>query len=808
MAQIGETELDVGTLSRALWRRAWLLALLAVLAALGAYVGLGFIDPLYTADARILIEERESPLSRTRDQSAEPALDFDESAIQSQVEVLKSRQIANAVIDKLDLTRRPEFDPARQPSVFKSLLVVLGLAKHPADSTIRQRVIDSYLERLSVYPVQKSRVIGVEFSAPDPVLAAEVANAIAEGFVELQQDAKRQSAIAATEWLQQEIERLRSRVAEAEQAVADYRATHGLFDVEQRGVESGNLSTQQLGDLNAELARARAARAEAEARADLVQTLLNEGGALDASEEVLNSQLIQRLRERQGALRAQIAELSTTLLPAHPRIRALGGQVANLETQIRQETEKVLASLKTAARVARAREQSLVSSLNEAKVDVTRSNDQEIQLRALEREAAAQRDLLESFLGRYREATARTDADYVPADARIISAAVAPGEPSFPKKAMMATAAALAVLLIGIAVVLMLELISGRAFRVIGPSFAEPYPAPPAPAPAPPMTPLLAARIGAEPDSTLETSRQPEPPRSMRQESVAAPKDSPSLEEPPEQEPLEREGAEAPLPGNEVADQAGIPEVLSTEDEAAEPPQSEERVEDAVTADDLSESELIDDEPPAEEPEQPVGEAASAPVDMESDLAGTAELAEIIANSAVRLALFVGAVGGEGAGDIAFSAARRVAREKLRCVLVDVGRAPSHALGNERPGLGDLLTGEASFGEAIRRDDATRVHTIPLGVRPNDAQLQRLQLVIGALTHTYDKVIVIADRLDDWPDEHVRPDVAAIVCGPETTDAERAEIYENALARGAHNVIIVRYTGEFDTDGEEKTEAA
>ena len=408
MAEIGETELDVRALAAALWRRAGLLALLAILAAVGTYAGLGYVQPLYTADTSILIEERESPLTRTREGAGNGASSFDESAIQSQVQVLRSREIADAVIDKLDLTRNPEFDPARRPSVVRSLRVMLGLQDNPADSTIRQRVMECYFEGLTVFPLQKSRVIGVEYSAPEPQLAADVANAVADAFVLLQQDAKRQSAVAATAWLEQEIESLRERVAESEQAVADYRATNDLFDVEPRGDEVGSLSTQQLSDLNAELARARAARAEAEARAELVQNLLSEGEPLDASEEVLNSQLIQRLRERQVALQAQTAELSTTLLPSHPRIRALQGQVANLETQIRQEASKVLASLQTAARVAAAREQSLVTSLNEAKVDVSRTNDQGIELRALEREAAAQRELLESFLARYREAAAST----------------------------------------------------------------------------------------------------------------------------------------------------------------------------------------------------------------------------------------------------------------------------------------------------------------------------------------------------------------------------------------------------------------
>ncbi len=766
MAQIGETELDVQALARALRRHAWLLALLAVIAMVGTYVGLGFVDPLYTADSRILIEERESPLTRPRDQAAPSSPDFDESAIQSQVEVLRSREIANAVIAKLELARRPEFDPARNPSVLRSLLVMLGLGEHPADASIDQRVMESYFERLTVYPLQKSRVIGIEFSASDPEVAAEVANAIADSFVVLQQDAKRQSAVAATAWLGQEIERLRQRVAEAEQAVADYRANRGLFNVE-RGVEGGNLSTQQLGDINAELARARAARAEAEARAQSVQSLLTDGGALEASQEVLNSQLVQRLRERQVALSAQRAELSTTLLPGHPRIRALDGQVANLGEQIRQEAEKILASLNTAARVAAARENSLVESLDAAKGDVSRSNDEEIELRALQRESVAQRELLESFLARYREAAARTDANYLPADARIISRAVPPREPSFPKKTMMAVAAGIAMLLLASAIMLMREFTSGRAFRVIG--YGVPYSPARPPEPAPAAQPridhayddlpaLVPAATAVEPELPFESGSPQAADATMAQDKPSAEDSLEAAAWPDEDE----------LPSAEVAD---VP--------AAEVP--------VVGAD----AAAFDDS-----------------ADFEADRPGAAELAEIISNPAVRLALFAGAEGGEGAGEIAYSAARVAAREKIRCILIDVGRRPSPALGEERPGLGELLSGEAAFGEAIRRDEDSGVHVIPLGTTGGNPPLQRMRLVVNALTHSYDKVIVVADRLDDWPDEFVRPDVAAVVCGPETSEEMRAEVYDSAIARGARNAIIVSYAGDSDGDGKEESAAA
>jgi uncharacterized protein involved in exopolysaccharide biosynthesis len=688
-----------------------------LVAAAATYAALDSVRPLYRADTTILIEERESPLTRPRDDMGGASADFDESAIQSQVEVLRSRQIAEVVIDRLDLVRRPEFDPKTGPSPIDRLRVLLGREPRRVAGSPAQRVMQKYYERLSVYPLEKSRVIGVEVEAPDPALAAEIANAIAEAFVDLQQEDKRGSAMAATAWLEQEIERLRDRVAEAEQAVADYRTGADLYSSD--GV--GNLSTQQLGDLNAELARARAARLEAEARANLVQSLLAEGGSLEASPEVLDSALIQRLRERQVALQAEIADLSTTFLPGHPRIQALRGQLANLEPQIRQEARRVLASLNTAARVAAAREESLMDSLDLAKSAVALSNEQEIQLRALEREAAAQRDLLESFLARYREALARTDANYLPADARIISRAVAPLEPSYPKKAMMALAAGLAALLITAALLLLREFTSGRAFRIVDYGL---------PAQAAPL---------AITDQVVVRSAESTPRRHV--ETVVTARQS----------------------LDPVSSRSGIArrarEVLEHERAAA-------------------------------------GLAATLTAMGKTEPPGAVELAAVIASPAVRVALFAGADGGEGAGDVAHAAARAAARENHKLVLVDLGGTPSEALGGrDLPGLGDLLSGDAAFGEVIRRDEATRVHTIPLGRMAPSLPLQRLQLVIGALTRTYDKVIVVADAFRDWPDEQVKPDVAAIVCGPEAVEASRSRLYNDALAGGGDARVAACYGG-------------
>ncbi|MBN9252309.1 MAG: chain-length determining protein, partial [Mesorhizobium sp.] len=175
--------------------------------------------------------------------------------------------------------------------------------------------------------------------------------------------------------------------------------------------------------------------------------------------------LIQRLRDRQVQLKSDIADLSTTLLEGHPRIRALRSQLSDLDRQIRVEAEKVLAAMITEAQTAQAREDQLVGDVNKLKAQAARAGEQEVQLNALEREANAQRQLLESYMTRYREASSRQDRNYLPVDARVFSRATVPSEPYFPKTVPIVGAAFVGSLLLMAVITLLSELFSGRAMR-------------------------------------------------------------------------------------------------------------------------------------------------------------------------------------------------------------------------------------------------------------------------------------------------------------------------------------------------------
>ncbi|MBD9371823.1 chain-length determining protein [Rhizobium sp. ARZ01] len=465
-----DVDIDLGGLARAIWRRRRQV-LLATVASAGIAFGVAsLIAPTYRSETRLLIEGREPAFTTSTDRSAgrEPAID--ELGVVSQVQLLKSADLIKQVARDMKLYELPEFDPTANPSALSDILVAFGLKKNPLDLPPEERVLKEFQEKLVVYQVEKSRVVAIEFTSKDPMLAAAIPNAMAKVYLSLQSGAKLDTNSEATRWLEPEIANLREKVREAEQRVAEYRSSSDLLPTG----ENATFAVKQLNDISTELARVRTEKATAEARAESVRAVLKDGGAPDTLSDVVGSQMIQRLKENEAQLQGQISDLSTSLLDQHPRLKGLRSQLAGLRGQIKAESTKILASLENEAKVARLREQQLVQQLNTLKADSARAGEDEVGLKALEREATAQRQLLETYLARYREAASRTGANSTPADARIISAAVPPTERQFPKVVPITIVGGLAGFLLSVISILLAELFSGRALRPVSPSHPEP----------------------------------------------------------------------------------------------------------------------------------------------------------------------------------------------------------------------------------------------------------------------------------------------------------------------------------------------
>lgn len=468
-----DADIDIGRLFAALWRDKLRIALGAIALTGLAFAGLSTLTPQYRSDARLLIESGESVFTRPQaDQTLNSSSTLlDPEGVTSQVEILTSSDLLSRVATDLKLSQYEEFNPAGSMSSLKAGLVALGLVEDPALVSVEKRVLDNLRERLQVYPVAKSRVIVIEFGSENPELAAQVPNALARAYLELESRAQLATTGQAASYLADEVAQLQQGVREAEAAVARYRAGSDLLV----GQNSSVLATQQLGETATELSRVRAERASAEARARNVREALDRGASIASLSDVVRSDLIGRLREREIALEAQIADLSATLLSGHPRIQGLQAQLRNLSSQIRAEARRVLAGLENEADIAREREEELTAQLAELKAASANAGDRSVELRALEREAASQRALLENYLVRYREAQSRDEGQYAPAGARLISSAIVPVEASFPKMAPLLGASFFVSLIVMMLATLLRELLSGRAFAPV----AAPTPAGP-----------------------------------------------------------------------------------------------------------------------------------------------------------------------------------------------------------------------------------------------------------------------------------------------------------------------------------------
>jgi succinoglycan biosynthesis transport protein ExoP len=496
-------DLDLRVLGHALLRKRGWIIVPTVLAAVLSIAAVNLITPRYKSEARILVDGRENVFLRPNGERNEERTALDAEAVTSQVQLLLSRDLAREIIKKNKLAERPEFDPVLQGlSPLKSLLALFGIGRDPFSLTPEERVLDAYYDRFTAYAVDKSRVIVIEFQSRDPDLAARVANSIAEGYLVLQQNARQDQAKSASLWLSGEIDSLRKKVSEAESRVEDFRSKSSLFV----GTNNTTLSNQQMGELNTQLNNARALKSDAESKARLIREMLQSGKPIEAS-EVLNSELIRRLSEQRVTLRGQLAEQSSTLLDNHPRIKELKAQLSDLDRQIRDEASKLSRSLDNDSRIASGRVEGLSASLEQLKKQATSTNGNDVQLRALEREAKAQRDLLESYLAKYREANTRENIDAAPADGRIISRASVSNTPAYPKKLPIVLIATLATLLLSAGAIA-----TGELLRMTAPRAVAAFASSAAPVRAP-----AAAAFAADPEPVFDEA-PPLSPRESRPE--------------------------------------------------------------------------------------------------------------------------------------------------------------------------------------------------------------------------------------------------------------------------------------------------
>jgi uncharacterized protein involved in exopolysaccharide biosynthesis/Mrp family chromosome partitioning ATPase len=692
---------------RSLWQSAIRslpkLAVIAVTFAAATYGVLSLIAPRYMSETQLAIESigANNPFTDPTRSGASDSVTvrMDKEAINTHVRALMSTDLGEEIVREMHLADLPEFNSARgSPDAMSALLRLIGIGAPSPKQSDQDRALASYFQRLEVYSPKESRFIGIRFTSIDPDLAAAVANRIAETY---RDNLARQSVVQTDDVqkaLEPKIAKLADEAASAEAAVETFRGQANIF---KGGQQATGLNDQQLGELNAELSRVKAARSEAEARAKQAREM-QELGSAETLADVQKSPLIQNLVQSRVRVERQISELSATLLPGHPRMRQLNADLKGLKSQISAEVAKIVDGLGKEAKVAALREDALQRSVDDIKKRIVNAGPEEAKLRSLEADARSKRAELDRLRAQFEANRVRADdTRTIPVEAQIVSSARPSSVPVFPRKGATTMLVAVATMMIGLALVITRGLLGGsrvssrdashRALRPDQERMERAHPELPEPG-----TELASPRPEAPPI--------PKPqPAAVREARPAKPAASP----PPAAEPVA-----APAKAQVAAKASPPPPVAN----AAEPQSG--TVPEIATAGEMAV--LI--EALRKTPQSGARTLLTAPSDVFS-----------LANEAAALC-------------------RNIADRGLSVIMIDWslnGSGIAEPLGETAwPGFNELVDGRARFEDVVRSLRDSDVHLIPCGHAVKDLQApldsDSINFLLDALDDVYEHIVVVA----------------------------------------------------------------
>ncbi len=457
-------------------RRRWkMIASIGILGTvIAAMAGMQMV-PKYTATAKVMIDSRQSNVVDV--EAVLSGLGTDTTTVDTQIKMIRSPDHVARVAETLKLNEDPEFNPTLRDENQREVDVVLddpwrsfvawipdnwliatGLAEErplALDADTTSAVAEDLTERnvgsaLQVSQDGRSLVLDVKFTAQNPEKAARIANGFAELFVQSSVETKQEATGRASDWILSRVESLKAQLEEAEEEIEDFKVENDLVDVNEN-----SLNELELVNLNAELAQARSALAERQARIRLVEELVEDGKSLETVPEVMSSPLFVELWSQETELGRMETELRSAFGERHPRIQAIQVDKSELRAKMISEVDRIILNMENDARVAQSRVDALESEITRIKDASAENRQAAVPLRELERQASAIRTLYENFLTRYQET--REQEQIIESDARVVGLAKPPRAPSTPGPSLFAAVGLTASTMIGVLFALLLE---------------------------------------------------------------------------------------------------------------------------------------------------------------------------------------------------------------------------------------------------------------------------------------------------------------------------------------------------------------
>ncbi|MGS2717999.1 GumC family protein [Eionea flava] len=437
------------------------------------------LPPIFFAKTTLLIEDQRANVVSFQDVYQVDTRD--RSYLRTQLEIFRSRAIAERVVDRMRLVENPQFNgsgavPSRLSiesikTLFSSLVSPQGQADKQSgsaeinepvrladadeedqyDPVLRKSIIDRIMRSVSISPIYGTKLISIQASAGDPQLAADIANEFAEVYIESHLEAKLEVTQKASAWLSDRLGSLRQTLRESERVLQDFREREQLVDTG----DVRSIDVAELEQLTQSLVESTRTKNDAKTLYDQIS---GSGLSVDrmlALPVVANNLVIQGLIESRATSNRLVAELGERYGKKHPRMVSALSDLSQVEGELKTQVDNVAAGLKVSFRAAQNAERQLKRQIAVVKSRLQGVSRKEFELRELEREVDANRQVYEVFLNRGKETNETAGLEAV--NARVIDPALPPDYPSKPEKKKIVMAAVLLSGLFAVGIVLLLD---------------------------------------------------------------------------------------------------------------------------------------------------------------------------------------------------------------------------------------------------------------------------------------------------------------------------------------------------------------
>lgn len=399
--------------------------------------------PIYTAQTTMMI----LPKAPTGIDPAEALIEIEASYdgsdyFKTQSEILKSKTLAASVVRNLGLDRNPAFtDGSGKPGLFSAMITGLRQRLHdlltpPTPGANAPRIgllgvspdqIDAYLGGLDVMTIPNTSLVEINYSSPDPALAARIANAHAEAYIERGAEMHSQAGRDAEKFLGRKLVELKEQLEKSEVALNDYRRAKGIIPGLMSLDGKDAVVIDRLTDLSKDLTKAQVARIELESQVQLIHN-----HQYDSLPAVMDDKLVQVMQGELNQLYAQDASLSSRFTAAYPPLGQLRAKEGALKTRLNEEVQHSIKSIESSYQQALEQERELNTEMQNQRTLTMSLNDAAVQYAILQRDVDTNRQLYNAVLKRMKDVG--VDSEAQTSNVSIVDKATAPRIPSYPKK--------------------------------------------------------------------------------------------------------------------------------------------------------------------------------------------------------------------------------------------------------------------------------------------------------------------------------------------------------------------------------------